>query len=121
MHRYVSLRKKMLGVDELHMYDLYTPMIKDVEMPVNYDKAKELIIKGLAPLGEEYVSILKSLLISFLSNTFFPLLTSSFPIIYPLSFLLPYLFNILFQNKIYLFFYLNEKIEGINLYLLFYK
>jgi len=60
MHRYVSLRKKMLGVDELHMYDLYTPMIKDVEMPVNYDKAKELIIKGLAPLGEEYVSILKS-------------------------------------------------------------
>lgn len=60
MHRYVKLRKKMLGLDELHMYDLYVPIVKDVEMPVNYEKAQEIIIKGLAPLGEEYVSILKS-------------------------------------------------------------
>ncbi|QUH21187.1 oligoendopeptidase F [Alkaliphilus sp. B6464] len=60
MHRYVNLRRKMLGVDELHMYDLYTPMIKDVEMSVSYEKAKELIMKGLEPLGKEYVNILKS-------------------------------------------------------------
>ncbi|MBU5675585.1 oligoendopeptidase F [Alkaliphilus sp. MSJ-5] len=60
MHRYVNLRKKMLGVDELHMYDLYTPMIKDIEMSVSYEKAKELIMKGLEPLGKEYINILKS-------------------------------------------------------------
>lgn len=60
MHRYVNLRKKMLGVDELHMYDLYTPMIKDIDMSVSYEKAKELIIKGLEPLGKEYINILKS-------------------------------------------------------------
>lgn len=60
MHRYVNLRKKMLGVDELHMYDLYTPMIKDIDMSVSYKKAKELIIKGLEPLGKEYINILKS-------------------------------------------------------------
>ncbi len=60
MHRYVNLRKKMLGVDELHMYDLYTPMIKDIEMSVSYEKAKELIMKSLEPLGKEYINILKS-------------------------------------------------------------
>lgn len=59
LHRYVELRKKVLGVDELHMYDLYTPLIKDVKMAVTYDEAKEYILKGLTPLGEEYSEILK--------------------------------------------------------------
>lgn len=59
LQRYVSLRKKVLNVDELHMYDLYTPLVKDVEMKVTYNEAKDMILKGLEPLGEEYISILK--------------------------------------------------------------
>lgn len=58
MHRYVTLRKKLLGVDELHMYDLYTPLVADVKMEIPFDEAKEIVAKGLAPLGEEYQSIL---------------------------------------------------------------
>ncbi len=59
MHRYVSLRKKLLGVDELHMYDVYVSMIKDFNMEVDYETAKEISLKALAPLGEEYLSIVK--------------------------------------------------------------
>ena len=59
LHRYVSLRKKILGVDELHMYDLYTPLVKDVKMEIPYEEAKDYVLKGLAPLGEDYVSVLK--------------------------------------------------------------
>lgn len=65
MHRYVSLRKKLLGVEELHMYDLYVPMVKEVKMEISYDRALELVQKGLAPLGEEYGAVLKE---SFTSN-----------------------------------------------------
>lgn len=59
LHRYVALRKKVLGIDELHMYDLYTPLVKDVKMEIPYNEAKELVIKGLAPMGEEYENILQ--------------------------------------------------------------
>lgn len=59
LHRYIKLRKKVLGVDELHMYDLYTPLVKDVKMKVSYDEAKEYMVKGLAPLGDEYINVLK--------------------------------------------------------------
>ncbi|MBW8350418.1 oligoendopeptidase F [Bacillus sp. IITD106] len=59
LHRYVKLRKKVLGVDQLHMYDLYTPLVKDVKMNIPYEEAKNLVIEGLAPLGEEYINILK--------------------------------------------------------------
>ncbi|WP_062352027.1 oligoendopeptidase F [Bacillus kwashiorkori] len=59
LHRYVKLRKKLLGLDELHMYDLYTPLVKDVNMKVSYEEAKELTLKGLAPLGENYLAIVK--------------------------------------------------------------
>jgi oligoendopeptidase F len=59
LHRYVRLRKKVLGLDELHMYDLYTPLVQDVKMEVTYEEAKEYMLKALAPLGEEYLSIVK--------------------------------------------------------------
>lgn len=59
LHRYVKLRKKILGVDQLHMYDLYTPLVKNVKMEINYDEAQEIILNGLAPLGEEYLNVLK--------------------------------------------------------------
>lgn len=59
MHRYVQLRKKALGLDELHMYDLITPMIADVNRNIEFEEAKEMVIKGLVPLGEEYCKIVK--------------------------------------------------------------
>ncbi|TAH75148.1 MAG: oligoendopeptidase F [Anaerolineaceae bacterium] len=59
MHRYVSLRKKLLGVNELHMYDLYTPLVQDVKMEVPFDEAKKIVAEGLKPLGEEYQEILQ--------------------------------------------------------------
>ncbi len=59
MHRYVRLRKKLLGVDELHFYDVYTPLVKDVDKKIPYTQAKETIYDALAPLGEDYRSILK--------------------------------------------------------------
>ena len=58
MHRYVRLRKKLLGVDELHMYDLYTPIVKDVKIDIPYEEAKKMVAEGLKPLGDEYQEIL---------------------------------------------------------------
>ncbi|MDF9296462.1 oligoendopeptidase F [Geobacillus stearothermophilus] len=59
LHRYVRLRKRVLGLDELHMYDLYTPLVQEVKMEVTYEEAKQYMLEGLAPLGEEYVAIVK--------------------------------------------------------------
>ena len=59
MYRYVALRKKMLGVDELHMYDVYVPIIPECKMTVPFEQAKETILKALEPMGEEYLSALK--------------------------------------------------------------
>ncbi len=59
MHKYVELRKKLMGADELHMYDLYTPIVGDADREIPYEEAKEIIKKALAPLGEEYLSILQ--------------------------------------------------------------
>jgi oligoendopeptidase F len=59
MHRYVSLRKKLLGVDELHMYDVYVGMLPDFDMKVSYEEAKELSLKALAPLGDDYLKVVK--------------------------------------------------------------
>ncbi|NLJ88043.1 MAG: oligoendopeptidase F [Epulopiscium sp.] len=57
MHKYVSLRKKFLELDELHMYDLYVPIIKDMDIKISYEEAKEIVKKGLKPLGEEYIKV----------------------------------------------------------------
>lgn len=59
MHRYVSLRKKLLCLDELHMYDIYTPMIPDSAKKVTYEEAKSTVLKALAPLGEDYVKVIE--------------------------------------------------------------
>ncbi|MGM9538575.1 MAG: oligoendopeptidase F [Candidatus Onthomonas sp.] len=58
LHRYTALRKKLLGVEELHFYDLYTPIVGDVEMKIPFDEAKETVRQALRPLGEEYAAIL---------------------------------------------------------------
>ena len=59
MHAYVSLRKQVLGVDELHFYDIYAPMVSDIMMKIPYEEAKDIALKALAPLGEEYLSKVK--------------------------------------------------------------
>lgn len=59
MYRYVSLRKKLLGLDELHMYDLYTPIVSDADEKIPYEEAKETVLKALAPMGEAYQNILR--------------------------------------------------------------
>ena len=59
MHRYVDIRKKALGVDELHFYDIYAPMVADYEWKVTYDEARQMVLEALAPMGEEYVAKVK--------------------------------------------------------------
>lgn len=59
LHRYAELRKEVLDLDEVHMYDMYTPLLPDSEMKVNYEEAKQYVLDGLKPLGEEYVNIVK--------------------------------------------------------------
>lgn len=59
MHDYVSLRKKTLGVDELHFYDIYAPLTSDYTVKVSYENAKEIVLDALKILGDDYVSQVK--------------------------------------------------------------
>ena len=59
MYRYVALRKKCLGVDELHMYDVYTPIVADADSVIPYETAKETVLEALAVLGKDYTDLLK--------------------------------------------------------------
>lgn len=59
MHKYVSLRKKILDVSELHMYDLYTPIAKAPDTKYSFEAAKDIVLEGLAPMGEEYIKVLE--------------------------------------------------------------
>ena len=59
LHKYVSLRKDKLGVEELHMYDLYVPLLGDVDRKIPYEEAKEIVLEGLKPLGADYQALLK--------------------------------------------------------------
>lgn len=59
LHRYVELRKKVLGFDDLHIYDLYVPMVEAAQKEVTYAECERILPKALVPLGKEYVKILK--------------------------------------------------------------
>ncbi len=59
LHEYVKVRKEKLGVEELHMYDLYVPMVGEADKKIPYEEAKEIVLNGLAPLGEDYLELLK--------------------------------------------------------------
>ena len=59
MYKYMDVRKRALGVDELHMYDLYTPIVKDIEFNIPYKEGKQLILEGLHPLKDEYLNVVK--------------------------------------------------------------
>ncbi len=58
LHRYVELRRKVLGYDDLHIYDLYVPMVQAAEMDIPFKRALEILPPALAPLGDEYVELL---------------------------------------------------------------
>ncbi len=59
MHRYMALRKKMMGLDEMHIYDIFPPLVENADLRLSYEDAYETVIKGLAPLGSEYSELLK--------------------------------------------------------------
>ena len=59
LHRYMHVRKDALGYDEMHMYDIYPSLVEDADLKLSYEEAYELVLKGLAPLGEEYNKLLK--------------------------------------------------------------
>lgn len=59
MHQYIQAKKDTLGYDEMHMYDMYTPIVREGEIALEYEEACKLVIEGLAPLGKEYEGLLK--------------------------------------------------------------
>jgi oligoendopeptidase F len=58
LHRYIALKKKMLGVKELHMYDIYVPIVPSDDKYIPYEEGKKMVINGLKAMGEEYVKVL---------------------------------------------------------------
>ncbi len=59
VHEYVALRRKALKLEKMHMYDLYVPIVNEQELKYSYEQAFDTVIEGLAPLGEEYISVLR--------------------------------------------------------------
>ncbi len=59
LNRYLKLRKRVLQLDELHMYDLYVPIVQEAQNEISYEQARETVIAALAPLGEDYISTLR--------------------------------------------------------------
>ncbi|CAM4237985.1 oligoendopeptidase F [Paenibacillus endophyticus] len=59
MHRYMELRKKLLGLDELHMYDLFAPLVDEFKMDITFEEAKKTVSESLKPLGEDYLNVLQ--------------------------------------------------------------
>lgn len=59
LHRYIALRKKVFELDDLHMWDLYAPLVKDLDMKISYEDAAKTMLESFEPMGEEYRSIIK--------------------------------------------------------------
>lgn len=59
LHRYMALRKQVLGVDQLHLYDVYVPLIEDMEIKMPYKEGEDLVIESVAPLGSDYQNTLR--------------------------------------------------------------
>ena len=59
MERYLALRKCVLGLDELNMYDLYCPMVEDIDLKLDYEQAKALVLAAVEPMGEEYCGLIR--------------------------------------------------------------
>ena len=58
MHSYVDTRRKILGLDDIAMYDIYTPLVEDTDEKYTYEQAVDMVIEALAPMGEEYLGLL---------------------------------------------------------------
>lgn len=59
LHKYISLRKKLLGLDSIHVYDLYVPIIDDIDLNISYEEGKKIVLDAFEPLGEEYQNALE--------------------------------------------------------------
>ena len=59
LHKYVDLRKKLLGLDDLRFYDLYVPIVDDIDLTFTYEEAKEIILEALKPMGEDYLALVR--------------------------------------------------------------
>lgn len=59
MHRYMKLRKKLMGLDELHMYDIYPTIVSEAESGISFDEAKKTVLEAIAPLGKDYVDTVR--------------------------------------------------------------
>ena len=59
LNKYIEIKKKLLNLDEIHMYDLYVPLTDKFDMKIPYESAKDIILKALKPLGKEYLDIVK--------------------------------------------------------------
>lgn len=59
LHKYVGLRKKLLGLDDLRFYDLYVPVVDDIDLTFTYEEAKEIILEALKPMGEDYLALVR--------------------------------------------------------------
>ncbi|MBQ9248858.1 MAG: oligoendopeptidase F [Oscillospiraceae bacterium] len=59
MYRYVALRKRLLGVEELHMYDVYTPVVPDAAVKISFEEAKATVLDALSVMGEDYLDLLR--------------------------------------------------------------
>ena len=59
LDKYIGLKKKYFGLDEVHMYDLYVPMAEDFKMEISYEEAQKIIIKALEPMGQDYIGLIK--------------------------------------------------------------
>lgn len=59
MHEYIKAKKKALGLEEMHMYDMYVPVVENADISVSYEEACKIVLEGLKPLGEEYRTLLK--------------------------------------------------------------
>ena len=59
LHRYMALRKKLMGVDTLHMYDIYTPLVPDADVKIPYEEAKRLVLDAVAVLGTDYAAVVE--------------------------------------------------------------
>ena len=59
LHRYISVRKRILGYDKLYFYDIYAPLVSGADLKLSYDDAYDYVVKGLAPLGKDYQELLR--------------------------------------------------------------
>lgn len=59
LHRYVDVRKKLLGLDDIHFYDMYVPVVQELDMKIPYDEGADMMLRSMAPLGDDYVAAVK--------------------------------------------------------------